>query len=34
MRDVIGLILGGGQGPGSSPGTQFRSKPAVPIGGK
>ena len=34
MRDVIGLILGGGQGTRLFPLTQFRSKPAVPIGGK
>ena len=34
MRDVIGLILGGGQGTRLFPLTQFRSKPAVPIGAK
>ncbi|HIG53783.1 MAG TPA: glucose-1-phosphate adenylyltransferase [Candidatus Latescibacteria bacterium] len=34
MRDVVGLILGGGQGSRLFPLTQFRSKPAVPIGGK
>ena len=34
MRDVIGLILGGGQGTRLFPLTQFRSKPGVPIGGK
>ncbi len=34
MKDVIGLILGGGQGSRLFPLTQFRSKPAVPIGGK
>ena len=34
MRNVIGLILGGGQGSRLFPLTQFRSKPAVPIGGK
>lgn len=34
MRDVIALILGGGQGSRLFPLTQLRSKPAVPIGGK
>jgi len=34
MRDVVGLILGGGQGSRLFPLTEFRSKPAVPIGGK
>jgi glucose-1-phosphate adenylyltransferase len=34
MRDVIGVILGGGQGTRLFPLTQFRSKPAVPVGGK
>ncbi|MEE3259979.1 MAG: glucose-1-phosphate adenylyltransferase [Candidatus Latescibacterota bacterium] len=34
MRDVVGLILGGGQGSRLFPLTQLRSKPAVPIGGK
>jgi len=34
MRDVIGVILGGGQGARLFPLTQYRSKPAVPIGGK
>ena len=34
MRDVVGFILGGGQGSRLFPLTQFRSKPAVPIGGK
>ncbi|MDA0337913.1 MAG: glucose-1-phosphate adenylyltransferase [bacterium] len=34
MRNVIGVILGGGQGMRLFPLTQFRSKPAVPIGGK
>ena len=34
MRNVIGVILGGGQGSRLSPLTQIRSKPAVPIGGK
>lgn len=34
MRNVIGVILGGGQGARLFPLTQFRSKPAVPIGGK
>jgi glucose-1-phosphate adenylyltransferase len=34
VRDVIALILGGGQGSRLFPLTQLRSKPAVPIGGK
>ena len=34
MRNVIGVILGGGQGTRLFPLTQLRSKPAVPIGGK
>ena len=34
MRNVIGVILGGGQGARLFPLTQLRSKPAVPIGGK
>ena len=34
MRNVIGAILGGGQGTRLFPLTQLRSKPAVPIGGK
>ena len=34
MGDVVGLILGGGQGSRLFPLTEFRSKPAVPIGGK
>jgi len=34
MKDVVGLILGGGQGARLFPLTQYRSKPAVPIGGK
>ena len=34
MRDVLGIILGGGQGTRLFPLTQQRSKPAVPIGGK
>ncbi len=33
-REVIGVILGGGQGARLFPLTQFRSKPAVPIGDK
>ena len=33
-KDVIALILGGGQGTRLFPLTQLRSKPAVPIGGK
>ena len=34
MQDVLGLILGGGQGTRLFPLTQKRSKPAVPIAGK
>jgi len=34
MKDVIGVILGGGRGTRLFPLTQHRSKPAVPIGGK
>jgi glucose-1-phosphate adenylyltransferase len=34
MRDVLVLILGGGQGSRLFPLTHMRSKPAVPIGGK
>jgi glucose-1-phosphate adenylyltransferase len=34
MRDVLAVILGGGQGSRLFPLTQLRSKPAVPIGGK
>jgi glucose-1-phosphate adenylyltransferase len=34
MRDVMAVILGGGRGSRLFPLTQYRSKPAVPIGGK
>ncbi len=34
MKNVISLVLGGGQGSRLYPLTKFRSKPAVPIGGK
>jgi glucose-1-phosphate adenylyltransferase len=34
VNDVLGIILGGGQGSRLFPLTQTRSKPAVPIGGK
>ncbi|MCC7125460.1 MAG: glucose-1-phosphate adenylyltransferase [Acidobacteria bacterium] len=34
MRNVLALILGGGQGTRLHPLTELRSKPAVPIGGK
>jgi glucose-1-phosphate adenylyltransferase len=34
VRDVLALILGGGQGTRLFPLTEHRSKPAVPIGGK
>ena len=34
MKNVLGIILGGGQGARLFPLTHYRSKPAVPIGGK
>jgi glucose-1-phosphate adenylyltransferase len=34
MKDVLAVILGGGQGTRLYPLTKFRAKPAVPIGGK
>lgn len=34
MRDVIAVILGGGAGSRLFPLTEFRAKPAVPLGGK
>jgi glucose-1-phosphate adenylyltransferase len=34
VRDVLAIILGGGQGTRLFPLTELRSKPAVPIGGK
>src|SRR5690349_7438123 len=34
MHDVLSLILGGGRGTRLYPLTKYRSKPAVPIGGK
>ncbi len=34
MKDVLAVILGGGRGTRLYPLTKFRSKPAVPIGGK
>lgn len=34
MKDVLGLILGGGKGTRLFPLTLIRSKPAVPVGGK
>src|SRR3990172_6173546 len=34
MRDVLTLVLGGGQGTRLYPLTKFRSKPAVPLAGK
>jgi glucose-1-phosphate adenylyltransferase len=34
MNNIITLVLGGGQGTRLYPLTKFRSKPAVPIGGK
>ena len=34
MKDVLGLIMGGGRGTRLYPLTQKRSKPAVPFAGK
>lgn len=34
MRNVLSIILGGGKGTRLFPLTQYRSKPAVPLGGK
>lgn len=34
MRNVLAIILGGGKGTRLFPLTQYRSKPAVPLGGK
>lgn len=34
MKEVLGLIMGGGQGSRPYPLTKLRSKPAVPIAGK
>lgn len=34
MRNVVGVVLGGGQGSRLRPLTQYRSKPAVPLAGK
>lgn len=34
MHDVLSIIMGGGAGTRLSPLTKYRSKPAVPIGGK
>lgn len=34
MRNIVTLVLGGGRGTRLYPLTKFRSKPAVPIGGK
>jgi glucose-1-phosphate adenylyltransferase len=34
MKDVLGLILGGGRGTGLYPLTKLRSEPAVPLAGK
>ena len=34
MRHTVGLILGGGKGTRLMPLTEYRSKPAVPLGGK
>ncbi|MGD0652843.1 MAG: glucose-1-phosphate adenylyltransferase [Thermoguttaceae bacterium] len=34
MRDVVTLVLGGGQGTRLYPLTKYRSKPAVPVAGK
>src|SRR5829696_3949547 len=34
MRNVVSLVLGGGRGTRLYPLTKYRSKPAVPLGGK
>lgn len=34
MEDILAVVLGGGQGQRLFPLTKFRSKPAVPLGGK
>ena len=34
MKNVLGIILGGGRGTRLYPLTQIRCKPAVPLGGK
>ncbi len=34
MRDVMGIVLSGGEGQRLYPLTKYRSKPAVPLGGK
>ena len=34
MKNVLAVILGGGQGTRLYPLTQYRAKPAVPVGGK
>ena len=34
MRNVIGLVLGGGRGTRLYPLTKYRSKPAVPLAGE
>ena len=34
MNNVLGLIMGGGQGTRLYPLTKKRAKPAVPLGGK
>lgn len=34
MRNVLTMILGGGQGTRLYPLTRHRAKPAVPLGGK
>ena len=34
MKNVVTLVLGGGQGTRLYPLTKFRSKPAVPVAGK
>jgi glucose-1-phosphate adenylyltransferase len=34
MQDIMGVVLSGGQGQRLFPLTKFRSKPAVPLGGK
>ena len=34
MRNVVAVVLGGGQGSRLMPLTKYRSKPAVPLAGK
>ena len=34
MKNAVAVVLGGGQGSRLQPLTKYRSKPAVPLGGK